>query len=160
MCPSVVLFDLRISGSAVVPQTTPLTVIAEPPSEVITPPETALVASSAEIATVVRVGAVARVVNEISFPYAVPALFVAYARTWYVVPADNPVKLPVKVPVGVPLVVFESAIVGSSSQTPADTTGCYYRTSIRSNTSTGNSSCLSDCRSCSCCKSRQLLSGL
>ena len=53
-----------------------------------------------------------RVVNEISFPYAVPILLVAYARTWYIVPADNPVKLPVKVPVGVPLVVFESVIVG------------------------------------------------
>src|SRR5450759_2538013 len=55
---------------------------------------------------------VARVVNEISFPYAVPALLVAYARTWYIVPADNPVKLLVKVPVVVPLVVFESAVVG------------------------------------------------
>jgi hypothetical protein len=58
------------------------------------------------------VGAEFVVVNVTSFPYAVPAPLVAYARTWYVVPADNPVRLLVKVPVVVPSVVFESAVVG------------------------------------------------
>src|SRR5664280_1614517 len=92
--PLVVVFKAPITGSAVVPQQIPLTVIAEPPSEVITPPETALVAPSAVIATVVKVGATAAVVvNGTSAPYAVPALFVAYARTWYGVPGSNPVTV-------------------------------------------------------------------
>jgi hypothetical protein len=37
---------------------------------------------------------------------------VAYARIWYVVPADNPVKLLVKLPVAVPSVECESVIEG------------------------------------------------
>ena len=37
---------------------------------------------------------------------------VAYARTWYVSPADNPVKLLVKLPVVVPSVECEPVIEG------------------------------------------------
>jgi hypothetical protein len=51
------------------------------------------------------VAVVVSVVNERSVPYAVPLLLVAYARTWYVVPADNPVIVLGKVPVTVPSVV-------------------------------------------------------
>jgi hypothetical protein len=101
-----------IEGFVVVPQQIPLTVIKVPPLEVIVPPETAVVKVIEVTAVVVRVGRVAVVANERSFPYAVPALLVAYARTWYVVPADNPVRLLVKVPVPVPSVVLESVMVG------------------------------------------------
>ena len=60
----------------------PLTVIAPPPSAVIFPPDTAVVKVIEVTAVVVRVGtAIGLVVNETSFPYAVPALLVAYART-------------------------------------------------------------------------------
>jgi hypothetical protein len=68
-------------GFAFVLQQMPLTVIKAPPLEVIVPPDTAVVRVIEVTATVVRVGTVATVVNEISLPYAVPALFVAYART-------------------------------------------------------------------------------
>ena len=72
---------LAVVGAVVVAQQTPLAVIAPPPSAVIFPPETAEVKVIELIAVVVRVGAtIELVVNEISFPYAVPALFVAYAR--------------------------------------------------------------------------------
>jgi hypothetical protein len=73
--------------------------------DIIVPPETAVVRVIDEGTVVVRVVVVDVVVNEMSFPYAVPALLVAYARTWYVVPADNPVSEPGKLPVRVPSVV-------------------------------------------------------
>jgi hypothetical protein len=109
--PSVV-FEFAVVGLAVRLQQIPLTVITAPPLEVIVPPEAAAVCVIPEAAVVVRAAADVRVVNEISFPYDVPILLVAYARTWYVVPADKPVKLPEKVPEVVPSVVFESAVVG------------------------------------------------
>ena len=71
-----------IEGFADVPQQTPLTVITAPPLEVIVPPETADVEVIEVTAVVVRVVVVVEVVNETSFPYAIPALFVAYALTW------------------------------------------------------------------------------
>ena len=102
--PSVVM-ELSTVGPVVVAQQIPLTVIAAPPLEVIVPPETAVVRVIDEGAVVVRVAVVVVVVNERSFPYAVPLLLVAYARTWYVVPADNPVIVLGKLPVRVPSVV-------------------------------------------------------
>jgi hypothetical protein len=77
-------------------------VTAPPPSDVILPPEEADVSVIEVAAVVVRVATATEVVNEISFPYAVPALLVAYERTWYVVPGNNAVRLLVKVPVPVP----------------------------------------------------------
>ena len=41
-----------------------------------------------------------------------PAILIAYARTWYVVPGSNPERLLVKMPVPVPSVVLESVVVG------------------------------------------------
>ena len=75
--PSVVLEPVT-TGFGVVAQHIPLTVITAPPSEVIVPPETAEV-KVIEVTTVVEtVGiAIEFVVNESSFPYAVPALLVA-----------------------------------------------------------------------------------
>jgi hypothetical protein len=102
-------------GFAVVAQQTPLAVMTPPPSAVIFPPEIAVdkVIEVGEV--VVRAAAViGLVVNEKSFPYAVPALLVAYARIWYVVAATNPERLLVKLPVPVPSVVLESLIVGFS----------------------------------------------
>ena len=53
------------------------------------------------------------VVNDTSEPYAVPAELVAYARTWYFVPAARPVmELDQGPPIAHPLVVFESEVVG------------------------------------------------
>ena len=79
--PSVVL-ELVIVGFAVVAQHVPLAVTAPPPSTVIFPPAVAVVNVIAVAAVVVSVGTTIEVVvNETSFPYAVPALFVAYART-------------------------------------------------------------------------------
>ena len=70
-------------GVAVVAQQTPLAVTDPPPSAVIFPPEAAVVRVIEVTAVVVRVGiTIWLVVNETSFPYAVPALLVAYARTW------------------------------------------------------------------------------
>jgi hypothetical protein len=70
-------------GFVLVDHTTPLVVTAEPPSELIFPPEIDAVDDIAEIDDVVTVGgtAVVLVVNVISFPYPVPVLFVAYALT-------------------------------------------------------------------------------
>ena len=61
--------------------TTPRAVIVQPPSDVILPPERAVVVFIESAAVVVNVGRVvaAVVVNETSLPYAVPAQFVAYA---------------------------------------------------------------------------------
>ena len=60
-------------GPEEVPQHTPLAVIVEPPSEVVTPPETAVVEPIEVIALVNRTGTVgvvtgAEVVNVTSFP--------------------------------------------------------------------------------------------
>jgi len=111
--PSVVCKSV-ISGFEDVLQQIPLAVIVAPPLDEIIPPETAVVVVMEEVAAVVRVGVVVDVINEISVPYAVPALFIAYARTWYVVPADKPVRLLAKLPVPVPTVslVLESLVVG------------------------------------------------
>jgi hypothetical protein len=49
--------------------------------EIIVPPEIAVVRVIEEGTAVVREALVDVVVNETSFPYAVPALLVAYART-------------------------------------------------------------------------------
>ena len=79
--PSVVI-KLLMVGVAVVAQQTPLAVMAPPPLAVIFPPETAVVKVIEVTAVVVRVAStIWPVVNETSFPYAVPALLVAYART-------------------------------------------------------------------------------
>ena len=69
-------------GLVVVAQQTPLAVTAAPPSAEIFPPETAVVKVIELAIVVVRVGTTTGlVVNDISFPYAVPAVLVAYART-------------------------------------------------------------------------------
>jgi len=100
-------------GFDVVDQQTPLAVMVPPPSAVIFPPETAVVKAMDATALVESVASTTGfVVNGTSFPYAVPALFVAYERTWYVVPGSNPVRLLVKLAVPVPSFVLESFIVG------------------------------------------------
>ena len=66
--PSVVLELLRV-GASVVAQQTPLAVTAAPPSEEILPPETAELSVIDEAAVVVRTGATAElVVNVTSLP--------------------------------------------------------------------------------------------
>jgi hypothetical protein len=110
--PSVV-FESPIVGFAVVDQQEPLSVIALPPSAIIFPPVTAAVKVTELDEVVVNAGIkIGLDVNETSFPYAVPALFVAYALTWYNVPGSNPVRLLIKLPVPVPSVVLEQPIVG------------------------------------------------
>ena len=81
--PLLVFVDKDIVGFGFVDHTTPLVVTAEPPSELIFPPEIEVVDVVAEIVNVVNVGgtAVEFVVKVISFPYPVPTLFVAYALT-------------------------------------------------------------------------------
>jgi hypothetical protein len=76
------------------------------------PPDVAVVRVMAEAAVVVNEGAIGKVVKVRSLPYAVPALLVAYALTWYVVTGCNPVILLVKLPVPVPFEVKLSLIVG------------------------------------------------
>ncbi len=63
--------------------TTPRAVIVQPPSDVILPPERAVVDLIESAAVVVNVGTVvaAVVVNDTSLPYAVLEQFVAYALT-------------------------------------------------------------------------------
>jgi hypothetical protein len=79
--PLVVLVFATV-GLAVVAQQTPFSVILPPPSELILPPEAAVVAVIAVIPVVVTVGITTGfVVKVISLPYAVPALLVAYERT-------------------------------------------------------------------------------
>ena len=70
-------------GLALVDHTTPLVETAEPPSEVIFPPEMAVVVEMELADIVLTVGRTndVLVVKDISFPYPVPALFVAYALT-------------------------------------------------------------------------------
>jgi hypothetical protein len=71
-----------IVGLAISAQQTPLAVTLAPPVAEIFPPEVAVVYVTAVGTVVVRVGTDKRLVeNETSFPYPVPALFVAYART-------------------------------------------------------------------------------
>jgi hypothetical protein len=71
-----------ITGLAVKAQQTPLAVMFAPPSAVIFPPEDAVETVTKVAVVVVRVAStIWLVVNDTSFPYAVPALFVAYART-------------------------------------------------------------------------------
>ncbi len=76
--PSLVLLPAMV-GLAVVAQHTPRAVIAPPPSAVMVPPLVAVVLAKDVIAAVVRTGSAVSVVNEILFPYAVPAELVAYA---------------------------------------------------------------------------------
>jgi hypothetical protein len=70
-------------GLALVDHTTPLVVTAEPPSEVIFPPEMAVVVEMELEDIVLTIGRTndVLVVKVISFPYPVPTLFVAYALT-------------------------------------------------------------------------------
>lgn len=73
-----------VVGLPEVSQHTPRAVTVAPPSLVIFPPLLAELVVMDETAVVVRVGttlAGANVVKETWFPYAVPSLFVAYART-------------------------------------------------------------------------------
>src|SRR5450759_2149815 len=121
--PFVVVFKAPITGFRVVAQQTPLAVTVPPPSAVTFPPEVAVVKVIKVTAVVVTVGtATVVVVNGTSAPYAVPAPFVAYARTWYAVPGSNPVMALVKIPVPVPfVVVFKAPITGFAvvaQQTP------------------------------------------
>ena len=78
--PSLVLLS-AVVGLAVVDQHTPLAVTGDPPSDVTFPPEVAVVAVTFVTAVVVTVAPIASVVKVTSFPYAVPASFVAYALT-------------------------------------------------------------------------------
>jgi hypothetical protein len=73
----------EIVGVGLVDHTTPLVVTAEPPSELIFPPEVAVVVEMELADIVLTVGRTndVLVVKFISFPYPVPTLFVAYALT-------------------------------------------------------------------------------
>ena len=70
-------------GEVVVFQQTPLAVTVAPPSDVTLPPPVAVVWVMFVTAVVVTAGGfeIGKVVNETWVPYAVPALFVAYALT-------------------------------------------------------------------------------
>jgi hypothetical protein len=77
--PSVDLLS-PIVGNGDVDQHTPRTVMLPPPPSVIFPPETAVEEVTELAAVVVSVASpTGLVVNEISLPYAVPTLLVAYA---------------------------------------------------------------------------------
>jgi hypothetical protein len=71
------VFEELIVGLAVVDQHTPLAVTVAPPFVVILPPLEAVVDVILVGVVVVTVGMLGDVVNVTSFPYAVPALFVA-----------------------------------------------------------------------------------
>lgn len=60
--------ELAVVGFCVVLQQTPLAVMAPPPSDVIFPPDAAVVVVIELIVEVVKVGTLAKVVNETSFP--------------------------------------------------------------------------------------------
>jgi hypothetical protein len=75
--PSDVFVDKAIVGFIDVDQQTPRPVIEEPPSEVILPPDVAVVAVIDEIDVVVNVGKFTDVVKFISDPYEVPLVLVA-----------------------------------------------------------------------------------
>jgi hypothetical protein len=74
--PSVVLLS-EIVGVAVVLQHIPEAVIADPPFELILPPDMAAYLVMLEAAVVVNVGATAIVVKLVSVPKTVPTLLVA-----------------------------------------------------------------------------------
>jgi len=75
---SLVVLLLLVVGFAEVPQHTPLAVTVPPPSDVILPPETAVVEVTEVTAAVVKVATIIGLeVNDTSFPYPVPTLFVA-----------------------------------------------------------------------------------
>jgi len=74
--PSDVLLLVTV-GFAVVLQQTPLAVIAAPPSELMVPPEVAVVDVIEVTGVVVTVEGAAEVVKGISRPYPVPTLLVA-----------------------------------------------------------------------------------
>ena len=69
--------DPENEGLCEVLQHIPLFDTVAPPSEVIFPPDAAVVRVMAEAAVVVNEGAIGKVVKVRSFPYAVPALLVA-----------------------------------------------------------------------------------
>jgi hypothetical protein len=77
--PSVVLVVNVIVGFVLVDHTTPLVVTAAPPSELTFPPDVAVVVVTELADRVLIVGrnTGVLVVNDISFPYPVPALLVA-----------------------------------------------------------------------------------
>ena len=70
-------YEPAIEGLCEVLQHIPLLITADPPFELIFPPDIAVVCVIAEAAAVVIVGIAASVVKVKSLPYAVPALFVA-----------------------------------------------------------------------------------
>ena len=78
--PPLLVFVLKdIVGTGLVDQTTPRIVTGAPPSVVMLPPPVAVVVAIALMPVVVKIGtaAAAVVLNDNSFPYAVPTLFVA-----------------------------------------------------------------------------------
>ena len=77
--PSLVFVLKEMVGVGLVDHTTPLAVMDAPPFELILPPEVALVVVMELPDTVLNVGSTTcvLVVKVISFPYPVPALFVA-----------------------------------------------------------------------------------
>ncbi len=78
--PPLLVFVLKdIVGTGLVDQTTPRIVTDAPPSVVMLPPPVAVVLVIELMADVVKVGTAtaAAVLNDNSFPYAVPTLFVA-----------------------------------------------------------------------------------
>jgi hypothetical protein len=77
--PSLVFLPWAIVGLGEVPQTTPRAVTASTPSEVIFPPLVALVEPTSPIVKVLKTGG-PRVWKLHTMLYAVPTLFVAYAR--------------------------------------------------------------------------------
>src|SRR5664280_640626 len=109
--PSLV-YEPVIEGLCEVLQHIPLLITADPPFEVIFPPDVAVVRVTEEAGVVVKDGKSAAVIKVNSFPYAVPIALVAYALTWYKVTGCNPVILLVKLPVPVPFEVKLSLIIG------------------------------------------------
>ena len=81
--PSLLFVLKEIVGVGLVDHTTPLEVTVAPPSELTFPPVVAVVVVMELADRVLKVGrnTGVLVVNVISFPYPVPALFVAYALT-------------------------------------------------------------------------------
>ena len=78
--PPLLVFVLNdIVGTGLVDQTTPRAVTVAPPDAVTFPPPVAVVVAIALMADVVKIGTAttAVVLNDTSFPYAVPALLVA-----------------------------------------------------------------------------------
>ena len=77
--PSSVFVVNEVVGAGFTDHTTPRVVTADPPSDVIFPPPFAVLAVTPLMAVVVNVGIlpVPDVVNDTSFPYAVPELFTA-----------------------------------------------------------------------------------